>query len=259
MKNETQQPGNNTRVSNMDGSLVALINVKKQFEMAGRPIPVLNGINLQIRRGEFVTLLGKSGSGKSTLLNLVAGLDHPSSGSVKVDGIALEMLGEAELSRWRAHAVGVVFQFFQLLPTLTAFENVMLPMELIRSGSSDQRRQRARLLLEQMGLLEQAGQLPSALSGGQQQRVAIARALANDPPLILADEPTGNIDSQSAEVVLQVFSQLVQQGRTILMVTHDNYVAGHASRTILLADGAVISEDQRTKDSQSETSQAWRS
>jgi putative ABC transport system ATP-binding protein len=238
------------------GTFVELADVKKQFEQGRRTVIVLKGIDLQVRQGDFVALLGKSGSGKSTLLNMVAGLDRASSGSVKVGGTALETLSEEELSRWRARMVGVVFQFFQLLPMLTALENVMLPMELSHIGSSQEQRRRARLLLEQMELLDQADHLPFELSGGQQQRVAIARAVANDPPLILADEPTGNLDSQSADIVLQVLSRLVGQGKTILMVTHDRSVASYASRTIVLADGAVVKEGQREQDTPGPASQA---
>jgi len=223
--------------------LIDLDDVTKQFEVGERIVSILKQVNMQVKQGEFVALLGKSGSGKSTLLNMIAGLDRPSSGSVEVAGAALQRLTEGELSAWRAQAVGIVFQFYQLLPTLTALENVLLPMELNHIGSPQERRGRALALLEQVELLGQADQLPSVLSGGQQQRVAIARALANDPPLILADEPTGNLDSQSAEVVLQVFSRLIQQGKTILMVTHDSHVAEYASRTISLVDGQVVNEE----------------
>lgn len=224
--------------------LIDLVDVSKRFSMGARTITVLKEVNLQIKRSEFVVLLGKSGSGKSTLLNMVAGLDRPSSGSIIVDGIALHNLNEAKLSSWRAKAVGVVFQFFQLLPTLTALENIMLPMELSRTGTPQERRQRALQLLEQVDLRFQADQLPASLSGGEQQRVAIARALANDPPLLLADEPTGNLDSQSADLVLQLFVELIQQGRTILMVTHDTHVASYAPRTISLADGVMVPTDE---------------
>jgi ABC-type lipoprotein export system ATPase subunit len=256
MPNAIRQLREKTGVQAVGGPFVELVGVRKQFQLGRRTVAVLKGIDLQVRQGDFVALLGRSGSGKSTLLNMLAGLDRPSSGSVKVGGTALETLSEEELSRWRARGVGVVFQFFQLLPTLTALENVMLPMELSHIGSSQEQRRRARLLLEQMELLDQADQLPSELSGGQQQRVAIARAVANDPPLILADEPTGNLDSQSAEIVLQILSRLVGQGRTVLVVTHDRSVASYASRTIVLADGAVVKESELAQDNHAVASQA---
>jgi len=240
-----QQKAESSRVYGAGELLIDLKGVSKQFEVGERKVAVLKGVNMQVKRGEFVALLGKSGSGKSTLLNMVAGLDRPSLGSIHIEGVALQDLSEAELSAWRAKAVGIVFQFYQLLPTLTALENVLLPMELNRVGTPRERHQRALSLLEQVELLDQVDQLPSALSGGQQQRVAIARALANDPPLIVADEPTGNLDSQSAEVVLQIFSRLIEQGRTILMVTHDAHVAGYASRIISLVDGQIVNEQSQ--------------
>lgn len=198
----------------------------------------LRDVTLRIEPGTFVALTGRSGSGKSTLLNLVAGLDRPSSGQVRVDGTALQDLDEDRLAGWRGRKVGVVFQFFQLLPTLTALENVVLPMELCRTRAPAAARTRARELLDAVGVADQAHKLPAELSGGQQQRVAIARALANDPPLIVADEPTGNLDSTTAGQVVALLASLAREGRTVLMVTHERGAAG-VDRVIELADGQV--------------------
>jgi len=208
----------------------------------GQPCHALRGINLSIARGEYVAVLGKSGSGKSTLLNLIAGLDRPSSGTIEVAGTALSGMNENALARWRGANVGVVFQFFQLLPTLTVAENIILAMELVGTVEAARRRTRALDLLARVGLADQAHKLPSMLSGGQQQRAAIARALANDPPIVLADEPTGNLDSETASDINALFAQLVEQGKTLLIVTHDANLAQVAARVIELKDGAVIAD-----------------
>jgi putative ABC transport system ATP-binding protein len=222
---------------------VHLIDVRqavKRYDSAAGVFTALRGVNLQINPGEFVAVVGKSGSGKSTLLNIIAGIDHPTSGEVIVSNTAVHLLRERQIAPWRGRTIGVIFQFFQLLPTLTAIENVMLPMDFCKTFAPRERRRRALHLLEQVDLAEHAHKLPTELSGGQQQRVAIARALANDPPIILADEPTGNLDSQTAEAALRLFTDLVDSGKTILMVTHDADLARQVTRTIILSDGEVI-------------------
>jgi ABC-type lipoprotein export system ATPase subunit len=189
-----------------------------------------------------VAVIGKSGSGKSTLINMITGIDRPTSGEVLVNGTPVHTLSEGQLAVWRGRTIGVVFQFFQLLPTLTLAENIMLPMDFCGLYTPRERYARAMRLLEQMDMAAHANKLPSAISGGQQQRVAIARALANDPPILVADEPTGNLDSKTAESVFRMFEQLVDQGKTILMVTHDQDLAKRVTRTVIIADGEVIDE-----------------
>jgi len=219
--------------------MITLRSVAKTFETPAGSFAALRGIDLDVRAGEFVAVVGKSGSGKSTLLNLVAGIDRPSAGTVTVAGTSLADLSHDRLSSWRGRTVGVVFQFFQLLPTLTAIENVMLPMDFCGGFPARERHARALELLARVGVPEQADKLPSTLSGGQQQRVAIARALANDPPLIVADEPTGNLDSATGAEVFSLFAQLVAEGRTIVVVTHERDTVTGAARTVTLADGCV--------------------
>ena len=228
--------------STRSAPLIALRGVGKTYAGAAGPFHALTDVDVEIGRGEFVAIVGQSGSGKSTMLNLLAGIDRPSSGEVVIDGVAVHGLSERALSAWRGSAVGIVFQFFQLLPTLTAAENVMLPMDFCGMYTPRERYQRAIELLQQMEMAEHAHKLPSAISGGQQQRVAIARALANDPPILVADEPTGNLDSQTAESVFRMFETLVDQGKTILMVTHDQDLAKRVTRTVIIADGEVIDE-----------------
>jgi putative ABC transport system ATP-binding protein len=212
-------------------------NVFKEYVSGRRTINALRGINLTIGRGEWVTLLGPSGCGKSTLLNMLSGIDRPSSGTVTINNTEISGRTEEQLSQWRGQNVGIIFQFFQLMPTLTALENVVLPMDLAGRGRD---RTRASALLDRVGLAELGSNLPSELSGGEQQRVAVARALANDPPLVLADEPTGNLDSETGDRVLALFYELWQQGKTIIMVTHDRSIAKRGSRTVELRDGLVI-------------------
>jgi putative ABC transport system ATP-binding protein len=222
-----------------------LIDVRqavKRYESAAGVFTALKGVTLQINPGEFVSVAGKSGSGKSTLLNIIAGIDRPTQGEVFVGQTAVHLLRERHIAPWRGRTIGLIFQFFQLLPTLTAIENVMLPMDFCRMFAPRERRKRALHLLEQVGLGEHADKLPTELSGGQQQRVAIGRALANDPPILLADEPTGNLDSQTAEAVFRLFTELVVSGKTILMVTHDSDLACQVGRAIILGDGEVIDE-----------------
>jgi putative ABC transport system ATP-binding protein len=225
-----------------DGHLIDLRQVVKTYESAAGTFIALRGINLQVNTGEFVAVIGKSGSGKSTLLNMVTGIDRPTSGVVWVGGTAVHTLNEGQMAVWRGRAIGVVFQFFQLLPTLTAMENVMLPMDFCHRYSRQERRERAMQLLQQVGIAQHAYKLPSAVSGGEQQRLAIARALANDPPIMVADEPTGNLDSRTAASVFALFESLVEQGKTILMVTHDADLAKRVNRAIIIADGEIVDE-----------------
>ena len=223
--------------------MITLSKTARHFApRGGVPQPALREVSLHIAEGEHVAVLGRSGSGKSTLLNLIAGIDAPSSGQVQVAGTEPAKLGQSALALWRGRHVGVVFQFFQLLPTLTVLENVVLAMDLVGHIAAGQRRSRAWMLLEQVGVADQAHKLPAMLSGGQQQRAAIARALANDPPLLLADEPTGNLDSSTAEAVVALFAQLAQQGKTLLIVSHDQRVAASAQRVVELRDGCVLSD-----------------
>lgn len=227
----TSTPGNGPAAD-----FIRIEDVHKEYISGHRTIHALNGIDLAIQRGEWVTLLGPSGCGKSTLLNILSGIDRPTSGRVIINDTEISSRTEEQLSRWRGRNVGIIFQFFQLMPTLTASENVVLPMDLAGLGRD---RRRAAELLERVGLGALGDNLPSELSGGEQQRVAIARALANDPPLILGDEPTGNLDSETGNRVLELFEELWRQGKTIIMVTHDRANADRGSRTIELRDGTV--------------------
>jgi putative ABC transport system ATP-binding protein len=220
--------------------IIALRQVVKEYPTAAGAYVALRGLDLAIHAGEFVAIVGRSGSGKSTLLNMITGIDRASAGSVRVAGQELTTLSEAQLTAWRGVHVGIVFQFFQLLPTLTVIENVMLPMDFCGVGRPAERAQRAAALLERVDLPTQRDRLPAMLSGGQQQRVAIARALANDPPIIIADEPTGNLDSRTAAAIIALFEELVGQGKTVVMVTHDDELAGRARRAIVVADGQVV-------------------
>lgn len=223
-------------------ALIDLHQVTKTYQSDAGPCLALKGIDLHVQEGEFVAVVGKSGSGKSTLVNMITGIDRPTGGEMWVAGAPVYTLNEGQLAVWRGHAVGVVFQFFQLLPTLTALENVMLPMDLSNSFRPSERAQRASKLLDEVEIADQANKLPANLSGGQQQRVAIARSLANDPPLIVADEPTGNLDSRTAEAVIALFERLVEKGKTVLMVTHDPDLAQRASRLIRIADGLIVED-----------------
>jgi putative ABC transport system ATP-binding protein len=226
-----------------DRSIVIRIqHLNKSYETPAGAFEALRDISIEIGPGEFVAINGKSGSGKSTLLNMLGGIDRPSSGSVAVGGTAIEAMAESRLCQWRGKNVGFVFQFFQLLPTLTAVENVMLPMDFRKSLPVQQRLSRALELLDGVGVADQAGKLPATLSGGQQQRVAIARALANDPPVILADEPTGNLDSQTGAAIMRLFAKLAADGRTVVVVTHERELSGLIDRGVELADGSVISQ-----------------
>jgi putative ABC transport system ATP-binding protein len=232
-----------TQTPSTNGNLVNLRQVVKVYSGAAGEFVALKGVDLTVRPGEFVAIVGKSGSGKSTLINVLTGIDRPTSGEVWVDGAAVHTLNEEQLALWRGRSVGVIFQFFQLLPTLTAVENVLLPMDYAATLPRAQRVERALRLLEQVGMADVAHELPAILSGGQQQCVAIARALANDPPIITADEPTGNLDSKTANMVFRLFQELVEGDKTVLMVTHDDELAARAGRTVVLADGEIAREN----------------
>ena len=221
-------------------TLVELTDVRKVYPTDAGEIPVLHNINLSISAGEFVGILGPSGSGKSTLLNVMTGIDYPSSGEVVIGGAVIQNYNEDQLARWRGRQIGVVFQFFQLLPTLTLLENVMLPMEFCKIGKSSERRQQAQNLLAEVGIEHLANKLPGMVSGGEQQRAAIARALANDPPLIVADEPTGNLDTANADMVIKLFENFVKRDKTIIMVTHNPDLCGRMSRLIHMRDGQIV-------------------
>lgn len=228
-----------------NNSLIHIQDLVKDYQGPAGPIHVLKKINLRVHAGEFVGVRGPSGSGKSTLLNMVTGIDHPTDGQVVVNGQDLLELGEDGLARWRGTNVGVIFQFFQLLPTLTVLENVILPMDFARKWKPGERADRAMQLLEHVELTDQAHKLPSTLSGGQQQRAAIARALANDPPLLVGDEPTGNLDSTTADTVFSLFEKLVGEGKTFLMVTHSNSLAKRIPRVIEVLDGRLYENGAR--------------
>ena len=223
--------------------LVEIHQVVKVYQTAAGGFTALCGIDLDINQGEFVGLIGRSGSGKSTLINMIAGIDRPTSGEIYVGDTAVHTLTENQMARWRGRNLGIVFQFFQLLPTLSVIENVMLPMDFCNTYPLGQRRKRAMELLDMVEMADHAYKLPSAVSGGQQQRVAIARALANDPPIIVADEPTGNLDSKTAEAVFKLFETLIADGKTILMVTHDRSLAKRVSRTLTISDGEVVKDE----------------
>jgi putative ABC transport system ATP-binding protein len=220
-------------------AMIELTDAGKVFPTPQGPFHALAGVNLTMATGEVIAVVGKSGSGKSTLVNLIAGIDRPTTGAIRVANTALHELRESELSQWRGRTVGVVFQFFQLLPTLTVIENVMLPIDFCRTLPPREARAHAMKLLAQVGVEDQANKLPNALSGGQQQRASIARALANDPPVVLADEPTGNLDSATAEAILDLLVALADAGRTVVLVTHERDIAHLANRVVVLADGRV--------------------
>jgi putative ABC transport system ATP-binding protein len=222
---------------------IQVSDVVKTYPLSAGEVVAVDHLSLNIAQGEFVAIVGRSGSGKTTLLNLLAGIDRPTSGTVRVAGAELGSLSESGLATWRGRNVGLVFQFFQLLPTLTVVENVLLPMDFARTIPVAERRHRAQHLLERVGIRDQADKLPATLSGGQQQRAAVARALANDPPILLADEPTGNLDSTTAEAVLKLFADLHADGRTIVVVTHERDIRSIAGRQVTLVDGRVVTDE----------------
>jgi putative ABC transport system ATP-binding protein len=228
---------------NDNGLVVDVNNVVKSFPVGDTEITILKGISFQVREGEFLSIVGPSGNGKSTLLNMITGIDRPSDGEVVVLGHQVHEMSENALARWRGENVGIIFQFFQMLPALTLLNNVVLPMDLAKKYKPRERRERAMHLLEIVGLADQAHKLPGMVSGGQQQRAAISRALANDPPLLIADEPTGNLDTASARMVFDLFNQLVAEGKTMLMVTHDKELAHQVPRKIEIMDGHITRDE----------------
>ena len=245
-----QKPPNggkpNGKQANGNGNGAALIRLNSVVKAYQTPVGeflALRGVDLEIGRGEFVAVVGKSGSGKSTLINMITGIDRPSSGEIYVGDTAIHGFAEGPLAEWRGRNVGIIFQFFQLLPMLSCVENVMLPMDFCNVYKPNEREKRALRLLELVDMVEHAYKLPNEVSGGQQQRVAIARAMANDPPLLVADEPTGNLDSKTADAVFHLFEEMVTRGKTILMVTHDEELAHRVRRTITLTDGQVVHQE----------------
>ena len=223
--------------------LILLDQVCKEYETPAGPFPALRDVSVEIWPGEFVAVLGKSGAGKTTLVNMITGADHATGGEVVVGGVHLNRMNESRLSQWRGENMGVIYQSFYLLPGLSLLDNVLLPMDFTGFYRGRQSRERAMDLLRQVGLEEHARKLPAEISGGQQQRVAIARALANDPAIIAADEPTGRLDSVTAEAIFAIFEKLVRQGKTIIMVTHDRGLALRVSRTLEIEDGEVRARD----------------
>jgi putative ABC transport system ATP-binding protein len=223
--------------------LVQVIEVVKSFKVGEGQVTILKGISFDIARGEFVSIVGPSGNGKTTLLNMITGIDRPTSGQVIVTGQEVHKLSENKLAAWRGNHVGIVFQFFQMLPSLSLMQNIMLPMDLAKHYSPRERRDRAMHLLEIVSLKDQAHKLPGMVSGGQAQRAAIARALANDPELIVADEPTGNLDSRNSADIFDLFGKLVEEGKTLLMVTHDKELARRVPRIVEIIDGRITRDE----------------
>lgn len=219
--------------------LIRLTGVTKSFVVGAGKFSALKNVDLEIRKGQMVSITGKSGSGKSTLLNIITGIDKTTEGSVSVNGVRIDKLSESDLASWRGKNIGVVFQFFQLIPTLTIAENVMLPMDFCNSYPRSERRKRALSILESVNIIEQADKFPSSLSGGQQQRAAIARALANDPSIIIADEPTGNLDSNTATSIFELFAALARSGKTVIVVTHEREFSSYFEQCIFIADGVI--------------------
>ena len=244
LRGKTKDDGGENGRSPTDNTLlIDLKDVSKAYDTPAGPFFALKNVNLQVDNGEFVAVIGKSGSGKTTLVNMITGIDRPTSGEVVVAGTPIHEMSEGQVAPWRGVNIGLVFQFFQLLPSLTNVENVMLPMDFCNTFKNNKERQsRALQLLDLVDIKEHAFKKPSEISGGQQQRVAIARSLANDPPIIVADEPTGNLDSVTAQAIFELFERLVDQGKTIFMVTHDKDLARRVTRTIILSDGEIIDE-----------------
>ena len=246
-RNGSTNKKSNGHYRNGNSHLIELREVVKTYHGTAGDFTALKDIDLKVNPGEFVSVVGRSGSGKSTLINMIAGIDRPTSGEVLIGDTAVHTLSEGELAVWRGRAIGVVFQFFQLLPTLTVIENVMLPMDFCRMYSMAERQERAMYLLEQVEMADHAHKLPSAVSGGQQQRVAIARALANDPPILAADEPTGNLDTNTSRQIVQTLSELNRnQGLTVIMISHEqDILAEFANDVIHLRDGEVVEQEKK--------------
>ncbi len=228
----------------MTNTILSVVNVTKTFKTKERTFTALNSVNLNIGQGEYLAIVGKSGSGKSTLLNVITGIDHPSEGCVKMNNIEIGQMDESKLAQWRGKNVGIVFQFFQLIPTLTISENLLLAMEFVNVIPKAERLKRVNDLLTQVDIHNHADKMPSALSGGEQQRAAIARALANSPEIIVADEPTGNLDSKTANSIHQLFKSLAKSGKTVIVITHEGNVESKYDRIITLSDGEIVSEKE---------------
>ncbi len=228
---------------NGNNHIVNIVDVVKSFPVGDREITVLKGLSFDIEVGEFVSVVGPSGNGKSTLLNMITGIDRPTSGEVIVTGRQVHKMSENKLAAWRGEHVGIVFQFFQMLPALSLLQNVMLPMDFAKKYSRREKQERAMYLLETVGLADQAQKLPSMVSGGQQQRAAIARALANDPELIVADEPTGNLDTRTSNDVFDLFLKLVEEGKTMIMVTHNKELSRRVPRVVEIIDGKITRDE----------------
>jgi putative ABC transport system ATP-binding protein len=228
---------------NGHGLVVDVKDVVKSFRVGSSDVTILKGISFQVKSGEFLSIVGPSGNGKSTLLNMITGIDRPSSGEIIVTGQPVHKMSEDQLAAWRGEHVGIIFQFFQMLPALSLLQNVILPMDLAGKYKPRERRERAMHLLETVGLKDQMQKLPSMVSGGQQQRSAIARALANDPPLLIADEPTGNLDSRTSHDVFDLFAEVVSRGKTLLMVTHDKELAQRVPRVVEILDGRITRDE----------------
>lgn len=224
-------------------SIIQVKDVVKNFKVGDGEVTILKGISFDVKPGEFVSIVGPSGNGKSTLLNMITGIDRPSAGQVVVTGREVHKMSENQLASWRGENVGIIFQFFQMLPALSLLQNVILPMDFANKYTAKERRERAMHLLETVDLADQAEKLPSMVSGGQQQRAAIARALANDPPLLVADEPTGNLDTRTAGDVFELFSKLVDQGKTMIMVTHDKELAKRVPRVVEITNGKITRDE----------------
>jgi putative ABC transport system ATP-binding protein len=225
------------------GAIIAVRDIVKSFPVGDDDLTILKGISFDVHKGEFLTIIGPSGNGKSTLLNMITGIDHPTAGEVVVTGREVHRMSENQLATWRGEYVGIIFQFFQMLPALSLLQNIILPMDFARKYKSREREERAMQLLESVGLADQANKLPGQTSGGQQQRAAIARALANDPPLLVADEPTGNLDTRTSDDVFILFQGLVDQGKTMVMVTHDKELARRVPRVIEIIDGNITRDE----------------
>ncbi len=227
---------------NNSKALIKLRNVKKAYSVGETNFLALKGIDLDIDKGELLAIVGKSGSGKSTLLNLLGGIDTPTEGSIIINGNELNGMKENELSHFRSENIGFIFQFFQLMPTLTVLENILMPMDFSNKVPSSKRRERAEMLLNKVNIIRHADKFPSSLSGGEQQRVAIARALANDPDIIFADEPTGNLDSNTTEEIFALLKSIIEEGKNVIMVTHNNELAERCKRTVTISDGHIVQD-----------------
>jgi putative ABC transport system ATP-binding protein len=245
------KPNHNKDVTN--DIIIDLRQVVKKYQSMAGEVTALKGIDLQVKRGEFLVIMGKSGAGKTTLVNVITGLDRATAGEIWVGGTPVHKLGAEKAARWRGQTMGVVFQTFELMPTLSVLQNVTLPMDFANRYSVRRQRQRAMHLLEQVEIADHAYKLPSEVSGGQQQRVAIARAMANDPPILVADEPTGSLDSVTSAAVIDVFEELVKQGKTVVLVSHDQDIARRAPRNIVLADGEIMADTRQAEDGREES------